>query len=723
MKKSIVLIVIYFFCHILNAQSGMWTWIKGPNTGNDLGVSGTMGVPDIANNPEGRYQAANWIDFDGNLWIFGGLDASHSERNDLWRYNPSTNIWTWINGPLTPHGIGIYGTQGIPSPNNIPGARGWGATSWTDKQGRLFLRGGFGYDASGIRGNLDDIWMYDIPSNQWSWMKGSNTVDILPNYGTLQVESTNTTPGGIQENNTAWVKSDGSLWLFGGEHFDTTSALYSFSNDIWRFNINTNNWIWMKGSAGQNINGNYGSLNVESSTNLPPARGTYTRWQDKNDNFYIFGGLSSFSNGSFYNDVWRFNSTTNNWTWISGSNQANDLGNYIQKCSPSVNAFPSARYENRTAQTLGCSDKFWTFGGFTYDSVGALLSVINDFWNFNTSTNEWSWVSGSNTTNSPGNYGVLNVPSPLNDPPPRGGVCLWVLPNGEVLLWGGMNDIALKFNDMWRYIPDTACIGSTLPIIIPLNAQLNDSIICIGDTTSLVVSNGSILSISPSNSTNMSDPTRVILSPTVSTTYTVIANSSCTSLDTFYYNVTVLPRPIASFTITPVGDTLTLGGISVTNTTTMADSNFWYLNNNLVTNINSLPIKETGDYCLQLVTKSKEGCIDTAKQCFYVINSTSLANAPFAIPNAFTPNGDGINDVFYPVFSNNSNVVIKTFHVYNRWGELIYSNPNKGWDGTIKGESQPIESYTYSFVFLIPDAKSPTGTKEIKKIGNFSLLR
>ncbi len=59
----------------------------------------------------------------------------------------------------------------------------------------------------------------------------------------------------------------------------------------------------------------------------------------------------------------------------------------------------------------------------------------------------------------------------------------------------------------------------------------------------------------------------------------------------------------------------------------------------------------------------------------------------FFIPNAFTPNGDGDNDVFIPVINDISNY---TFCIYSRWGELIFktSNPGDGWDGSTIGDNE-----------------------------------
>ena len=87
------------------------------------------------------------------------------------------------------------------------------------------------------------------------------------------------------------------------------------------------------------------------------------------------------------------------------------------------------------------------------------------------------------------------------------------------------------------------------------------------------------------------------------------------------------------------------------------------------------------------------------------------------MPNAFTPNNDGLNDLFrikYPAF-------IKTFHmtVYNRWGEKIFEtkDPSKGWDGKYKGMAQPMANYTWMISYTDIDGKSASTR------GNVILIR
>jgi len=71
------------------------------------------------------------------------------------------------------------------------------------------------------------------------------------------------------------------------------------------------------------------------------------------------------------------------------------------------------------------------------------------------------------------------------------------------------------------------------------------------------------------------------------------------------------------------------------------------------------------------------------------------ASIDIIVAKVFTPNNDGINDILKPIVSGVPE--LKTFSIYNRWGNLIFStkDANTGWDGTLKGVPQPIETYLW----------------------------
>ncbi|WP_127133164.1 PKD domain-containing protein [Pseudoflavitalea rhizosphaerae] len=84
-------------------------------------------------------------------------------------------------------------------------------------------------------------------------------------------------------------------------------------------------------------------------------------------------------------------------------------------------------------------------------------------------------------------------------------------------------------------------------------------------------------------------------------------------------------------------------------------------------------------------------CVDSA---FVTVKVFSTRPSVF-VPNAFTPNGDGRNDVFRFVAAGIKHV--EFFRVYNRWGQLVYSNPspNPGWDGRVAGKLQDAGTYVW----------------------------
>lgn len=73
--------------------------------------------------------------------------------NDLWRYDPLLDEWTWVRGSHLVNQLGVYGTRGEPSTFNSPGARQQ-AISWMGSDGTLWLFGGVGYSNSSVNGKF-----------------------------------------------------------------------------------------------------------------------------------------------------------------------------------------------------------------------------------------------------------------------------------------------------------------------------------------------------------------------------------------------------------------------------------------------------------------------------------------------------------------------------------------------------------------------------------------
>jgi gliding motility-associated-like protein len=90
------------------------------------------------------------------------------------------------------------------------------------------------------------------------------------------------------------------------------------------------------------------------------------------------------------------------------------------------------------------------------------------------------------------------------------------------------------------------------------------------------------------------------------------------------------------------------------------------------------------------------------------------------IPNTFSPNGDGVNDYFFPRNLLSSGVTKFSMQIYDRWGEKVFDTDNidgRGWDGRFNGKEQPVGVYVYVIDVTI------NGERQEKYNGNISLLR
>jgi hypothetical protein len=173
------------------------------------------------------------VDQTGNLWLSGGINInSGGVFNDLWMFNPTTLQWTWISGSENASQPGSYGTPLTTAPGNSPGAR-YGSNLWFDKAGNLWLFGGSGYDTNDLYGYLNDLWEYDVTSEEWTWAGGTKTIGAAQTaaYGTELTPATTNIPGG-RFSYAAWNDGEDDFWLFGGSGNITPSSSGDL-NDLW----------------------------------------------------------------------------------------------------------------------------------------------------------------------------------------------------------------------------------------------------------------------------------------------------------------------------------------------------------------------------------------------------------------------------------------------------------------------------------------------------------
>jgi len=429
-----------------------WTWVSGSNIVDQAGIYGTQGIAASSNVPGARDSAASWIDPQGNLWLFGGegWDSAHITYylNDLWKYDPATLEWTWVSGSNTVNQAGTYGTQGTAAPSNVPGGRK-GAVSWIDSSGKLWLSGGYGWDSAGDQDYLNDLWEYDPTTLEWTWVSGSNTVDQLGVYGTQGVSDSSNVPG-AREWPVSWIDSQGKLWLFGGLGFNS-----GWHNDLWKYDPAILEWTWVSGSNIVYQAGIYGTKGTADPSNVPGAREWAVSWLDSQGKLWLFGGngLDSTGRSGDLNDLWKYDPTILEWTWVSGSNTVDQLGVYGTKGAAAFSNVPGARSD--AVSWLDSSGKLWLFGGFGLDSVG-ISGWLNDLWKYDPTTLEWTWVSGSNALDQAGTYGTQGTAAPSNVPGARLWAVSWLDSSGKLWLFGGFGldsaGYTARLNDLWHYI-------------------------------------------------------------------------------------------------------------------------------------------------------------------------------------------------------------------------------------------------------------------------------
>jgi len=638
-KKNILFIFFFIVVSSINAQQGWWTWMKGTYPGTPVVNWGTQGVAALTNEPPGEYQyTACWTDSKGIFWQFSGGNGWGYPT--LWKYDPATNMWTWVKGPNIQGttNLGVWGTKGVANIANTPPALTTAAATWVDANDNLWLFGGFGWGTptGAFRGYMSALWKYDPLANMWTWMNGPSQSDQPGVYGTQGVPAAANYPPPRTETNAAWVDNNGKFWLFGG--WGRNGDL----NDMWKYDPLTNQWAWMKGANTAGSNGNYGTKGIAATTNNPPSRGVHSRWKDLNGNFWLFGG-SHISNTNGLNDMWKFDPSTNNWTWMSGSNLMNQMPTLPTRCVPSTTSYPQARRENSSNWVDRCGN-FWMFSG-DWLAGG---TAINDMWCYKVQTNEWVLI----TANVAPSGGTKGVPAASNMPPTTTGYAAFTKNNEFWLFAGRRTNIYNESNTLWRYIPDSTCAQSLCAPPNPNPTASFSGTNLIG-CASLTVNFTNTSSNSTSWIWNFGDgsPTSSVQNPTH--TYptpgqysvTLIANNATNSDTTSFINyVTVVPNAVAS---TNYQDTICIGqSVTFTNTSTGATSYLWSnsalgikdTNTNLTYTFNT-----SGTYTITLYATNAYGCNDTLPLTITVLQAGLLTqNVSICAGNTYTLPGGAV---------------------------------------------------------------------------------
>ncbi len=250
-----------------------------------------------------------------------------------------------------------------------------------------------------------------------------------------------------------------------------------------------------------------------------------------------------------------------------------------------------------------------------------------------------------------------------------------------------------------------------------ITIEAEDAEICIGDTA-ILVANGQAENYTWSG-VDIDNPSgeQIGVAPIETTTYTVVGTlGSCTS-DTTFATVIVNDPPELN---APTSYSFFSGeefSIDVAVDGANGYAYTWAPEDLLsCTNCPKPTILADSSAIIMVTVTDENGC--QASENINIILRTDCSEDLIVLPNAFTPNGDGLNDMLYARGSAISSLSL--FRVYDRWGQLVFETSDKGigWDGTYKGK----QLNPGVFVYYVEAPCNLDGSKIVKK-GNVTLIR
>jgi Kelch motif/Galactose oxidase, central domain len=321
----------------------------------------------------------------------------------------------------------------------------------------------------------------------WVWKAGADTNGAPAIYGVMGTASAGNTPG-ARTGSATWTDEAGNLWLFGGTYVAASGDTY-YLNDLWKFSPSSGFWTWMGGSSTLpsppllGLPGVYGTQGIAATANAPGSRANAVTWTDRARHLWLFGGFGNDSTKytTYLNDLWKYDAGTGQWTWVDGPNTANPpVAFYGTQGVSAANDMPGPR--QGASSWTDSSGNLWLFGGYgdISDSSPYSFGLLNDLWMFSPTVGGWTWVSGSNTLNAVGSYGVQGTAAAGNVPGVRSGAVSWIDAQDSLWLFGGGTSLGFA-NDLWKFTPSTNLwtwvSGSSTPGALGVYGTLGSAVV------------------------------------------------------------------------------------------------------------------------------------------------------------------------------------------------------------------------------------------------------
>jgi gliding motility-associated-like protein len=316
----------------------------------------------------------------------------------------------------------------------------------------------------------------------------------------------------------------------------------------------------------------------------------------------------------------------------------------------------------------------------------------------------------------------------LGGAPDPGGV--WTGPTGAVV--GGTMDPAMAVSGTYTYtvVPPAPCpavSASLLLTVVPPPNAMPSADPGDGCLPAVVVLNSGYngsgtctWTLAPGISFEACGATAITLAEpgTWQPVLTIDPGSGCPVLSYTLQPFTLVLPPVADFTYTPEALNVLAAQVYLSSTSIGADALTWTIDGTIISTAPAAWHQFSDvlgmDHEVCLVAVAGNGCPDT------LCRTITVGDGPLVyVPNAFTPDGDGINDTFRPVVSN-IDPGSYLLEIFDRWGRVVHrsSDPTAAWDGRSAGEEVPIGTYVWTL-----RVSDPLTRRQFRERGHVELVR
>lgn len=452
----------------------------------------------------------------------------------------------------------------------------------------------------------------------------------------------------------------------------------------------TTSGVWSEVDSSRNCN----EAALKINFNIGPVEAKVTAGPNTSGCAPLLVNFTNTSNnGLTY--VWNFGDGSPTVTTYSTSHLFTTAGTYtVTLAAANSNACFKT---NDTAYIIINVDTNVITPAFTYkllDSCGPYVASFTNTSIDRIGTPSYTWFFGDGTS-------YTGVTPPNHNYPDTGRYTIMLVmsdPNAckspdttkqEIRIYG------LRVSGSFT-IPDSLCLGTPFSPL-PFTTNSTSVLWLFGD----------------GNSSTSTRPSYTFDSAGTYTVTFIVQNSgACNGADTIRQRIIILSTPIANFSFVPVKAVINEPTV-FTNLSKNAVRYLWEFGDNTTgTEVNPThQYNKTGSYKVCLNAYNASNC--PAKLCRL---APAEVQPIVGLPTAFSPNGDGENDILYV-----RGAAIKTLDlkIFNRWGQLIFETTSQdvGWDGTYNGQPQPVEAYGYVLNVSFIDSS----VKQMK--GNITLLR